>query len=85
MANISEINYKTFFDCIHLKEVIMPETVTQIGEGAFYRCQSLESIKHYQQIDTIYEDSFDSCDSLSNDVVNYFSLVVKLPANNDKE
>ena len=38
------IGYEAFANCLWLKNVIIPETVTFMEEGAFYWCENIESI-----------------------------------------
>ncbi|MCH5320699.1 MAG: leucine-rich repeat protein [Eubacterium sp.] len=62
-TNLSSIEWYVFEDCTALEEVILPETVTEIGAYAFQNCKSLKSIN----LDNVYvigEDAFDGCDSL---------------------
>ncbi len=33
-----------FYDCMNLKSIIFPESVTEIGESAFNGCTSLKTI-----------------------------------------
>lgn len=42
---VKEIGVLAFSSCKHLKEIIIPSSVTEIGGGCFYECEALEKIK----------------------------------------
>lgn len=42
--NFTVIHNKTFFDCPNLEEVVLPDSIFQIGSGAFACCKSLQRI-----------------------------------------
>lgn len=48
----------------YLREVKLPEGVTQIGEKAFYQCTALESVKLPSTLESIGRSSFSDCYSL---------------------
>ena len=54
-----------FFDCTTLEQIAIPDSVTEIGEGAFYNCTSLTSITIPDSVTTIGDDAFYNCDSLT--------------------
>ena len=41
---VQNIAYRAFANCENLTQIILPESVTQIGEGAFGWCSKLESV-----------------------------------------
>ncbi|MDE5848780.1 MAG: C10 family peptidase, partial [Muribaculaceae bacterium] len=47
-----------------LKDVIVPETITEIGEGAFAGCENIESLT-LPGVTSIGEGAFEGCDNLS--------------------
>lgn len=53
-----EIGSYAFFDCSDLKTVVIPSTVTIIGDGAFMLCESLESIVIPESVKEIGEYAF---------------------------
>ncbi|MCD8205184.1 MAG: leucine-rich repeat domain-containing protein [Clostridia bacterium] len=55
-------SYAFYFS--HLHEIVIPSSVTYLGEGAFYRCDYLTSVEIYADIDTIPYGTFCSCMSL---------------------
>ena len=50
--------------CIKLESIIIPDSVTTIGEAAFYECSSLTSVTIPDSVTTIGDGAFSSCDSL---------------------
>ena len=69
----SEINGKTitsvgeasFYGCLFLSHIIIPDSVTSIGTYAFYGCSSLSEIAIPQSVDSIGTLAFGKCSSLS--------------------
>lgn len=47
-----------------IKEVVIPETVTKIGEAAFRECKSLEKVFLPSKLKEIHESAFMYCESL---------------------
>ena len=45
MNTYGDTSYGCFENCTSLKEVILPEGITNIGDFAFYKCSSLAEIK----------------------------------------
>lgn len=62
--SIQEIFSSQFQGYVNLEEVILPESVTFIGEKAFGECYSLKTINLPQNITRIEEQTFYSCKSL---------------------
>ena len=62
---VTGINDSAFKDS-SVKTVIIPDSITSIGEDAFYECHSLETIifGENSQLTNIGNDAFYSCDSL---------------------
>jgi hypothetical protein len=54
-----------FRDCIALRSVTLPGSVTEIGEDAFYGCASLASIAIPNSVKTIGNLAFAGCTSLA--------------------
>lgn len=61
---ITGIGERTFSGLTNLIEVVMPESLTSIGNGAFTSCRSLKTID-LSHITTIGEYAFDSCHALT--------------------
>lgn len=62
------LNYipNRFFYCGKIKEFIIPNNVTSIGNNAFYNCSSLTSIEIPDSITSIGSFAFYNCNSLTN-------------------
>ncbi len=52
-----------------VRNVIMPDTVTTIGEGAFESCKNLESIVLSKRLQEIYREAFHNCTKLKSIVL----------------
>lgn len=63
---ISTIGNSVFYGCASLKKIVLPSTITRIGESAFSGCTSLEDINFQDlvNLDTIQSSAFYNCDSL---------------------
>ena len=61
---VSVIGDKAFNACTGLKEVIIPDSVTQIGGGAFYECSGLVSVSIPDSVTQIEDYAFCLCTSL---------------------
>lgn len=64
-ASASVISKKTFAGCISLKEIVIPNSVKELGTGVFQDCESLESIDLGCYLRTIGENTFTGCTTLS--------------------
>ena len=51
----------TFGEATALKEIIIPSSVTTIGDNAFYGCSTLESVTFSEGLTGIGEHSFQNC------------------------
>ena len=58
MTKIKILSWCTFFLAVKLQTVLLPETVTEIGNKAFALCISLETIVLPPKLSYIYNDSF---------------------------
>ena len=61
--NITKIGAEAFDDCSFITNIILPETVTTILEGAFKNCSALKSI-NLDNIKEVGNNAFEGCDSL---------------------
>ena len=46
-------------------ELTIPESVTEIGEGAFYNCTTLESVTVNAKITRLEKETFAGCEALT--------------------
>ena len=74
MYRIIKVDDEVFKDCDKLQAVIIPDTVTEIGNSAFENCKSLKKINISSSINKIGDRAFANCKSLdsitlSNDVI----------------
>ena len=58
-----------FYDCRNLKSIILPSSVTSIGESAFEGCSSLTSIVIPESVTSIGGSAFEGCSSLTSIVI----------------
>lgn len=56
-------NY-TFYGCRNLKNVVIPDTVSEIKEKAFYNCESLERLRMPAELELVEANPFIGCNSL---------------------
>jgi hypothetical protein len=43
---VTSIGGKAFYGCFYLNSIVIPQSVTLIGERAFMNCETLSSIKY---------------------------------------
>ena len=60
---------RTFWNCRSLSEIVIPSSVTSIGDSAFSCCYSLSEIVIPSSVTSIGKGAFSSCDSLSEIVI----------------
>ena len=58
-----------FSGCFSLKSLVIPDSVTRIGEGAFNGCSSLTDIAIPDSVTSIGDKAFQGCKSLSNLII----------------
>ena len=61
---VTQIKAYAFWGNSNVKSVRIPETVTEIGEGAFQDCINLESVNLPSKLKMIQSYTFDGCKSL---------------------
>ncbi len=61
---VREIGEKVFTNWNHVKNVIIPDSVTTIGNNAFFRCYGLVNVTIPDSVTEIGEYAFDSCQNL---------------------
>ena len=54
-----------FKDCVGLKRVSLPDSVTEIGKEAFWGCSGLTSVSIPDSITIVGKDAFSGCESLA--------------------
>ena len=64
-AEITLIDSYAFQDCTKLSHIIVPDTVSSIGEGAFMGCSALKDIKIPSAVTVITAKMFSGCSSLN--------------------
>lgn len=64
--SVKEIAPGAFFNCQHLKEVVLNEDLEVISDSAFYLCESLEDIKMNKSLRMIGRAAFGICRKLKN-------------------
>ena len=62
---VDKIPASAFSECIHLKFVQIPKTVTSIGFCAFYNCIGMRSITIPDSVRYIGDDAFHNCKALT--------------------
>jgi hypothetical protein len=55
----------TFAHCSALKEVVLPRSITHLGDNAFFRCTSLTSVTLPDSLTHLGDDAFNQCTSLT--------------------
>ena len=63
-GNLQKIGDKAFIGCDALKEVSLPDSVTELGDAAFYHCISLESVELSENMTKIPYSLFNGCEKL---------------------
>ena len=66
---VTRIADKMFYKCASLTEVVLPNTLKEIGANAFYNCDALESIELPESVTAIGSSAFSGCLSLKKIVV----------------
>ena len=62
--NVTSICAYSFYECVSLISIIIPNSVTIIGYGSFAYCRSLKEIIIPDNVTSIYAYSFSYCKSL---------------------
>ncbi len=66
---VTAIGNSAFWNCITLREIIIPDSITSIGRSAFDSCKELESISIPNGVTVIPEWTFNDCMALRNVVI----------------
>ena len=73
-SSLEYIDMSAFDSCTNLKTVILPDTLTAIGENAFNNCSSLKTITLGSKVRTIGVTAFADCSAL--ETINLESVIV---------
>ena len=63
-TGLTEIPSRTFAESYSLVEIILPDSVTEIGESVFFGCRYLKKVENLKNIKTISNYLFYACSSL---------------------
>ena len=63
-TGLTEIPSRTFADSYSLVEIILPDSVTEIGEGVFAGCRYLKKIENLENISILPRIAFAWCENL---------------------
>ena len=63
-SNLSDLAECTFYGCVNLESLVMPENITSIGFSAFRNCTSLTSIVIPESVTSIGNGAFSGCSNL---------------------
>lgn len=67
---IIKIGDRTFYNCISLKTISIPDNVLSIGISTFYNCWQITDIKIPNCVTSIGASAFNCCNGLTNIVIN---------------
>lgn len=62
---LETIDFAAFYRCKSLKSIVIPNTVTTMGNSAFSECDRLESVSLSTNLKRIEYGSFEKCTSLT--------------------
>ena len=68
--NVGRIDFRAFAGCNSLKEVKLPDSVQEIGNGVFGNCTSLETVEFGKELKKLGIGPFAGCQSLSEIVIS---------------
>ena len=63
-TNLQKIRNQAFFTCSQLKQITLPDSITEIGNAAFFNCKSLQHINIPNKVTKIGYAAFYQCESL---------------------
>ncbi len=67
--NVTGIKYEAFYNCSHLTEIVIPNSITIINPYTFYNCDGLSKIIIPISVTKIDSYAFKDCDSLTEIVI----------------
>ena len=56
-----KIKFGAFYNCTKLEKVIIPNSITEIGNHSFSNCTSLKNITIPNSVKTIEKEAFKGC------------------------
>ena len=65
-TGLQEIDNEAFSGCYNLTNIILPNSVTTIGDSAFHNCYNLKSIIIPYSVTSIGDSAFEYCGNLEN-------------------
>ena len=68
-SQIKVVGERAFENCIYVKSIILPATVTEIGECAFRHCWSLENFVIPPQVTHLKANVFQACEKMEEFVI----------------
>lgn len=68
-GSVAQISAGAFYNCVGLRSIVIPDSVTVIENGAFEECVGLESVVLSQEITSIRSEVFLNCNSLKSIVI----------------
>lgn len=71
-ASLDAIPTESFYSRQHLRKVILPEGLVEIGDRAFRYCPQLSEVYLPVSLSTIYSRAFANCPSLTHIDLNYY-------------
>ena len=69
-GRLTTIGNWVFYNCHELKDVVIPEGVTEIGHAAFYGCTYLKDLTLPASLQSIADNGFAGCSKLAQIQVN---------------
>ena len=57
-------SYNSFYKCVNLKDIVLPDSVTSIGNNAFNGCKELANITIPDGVTSIENNTFSGCEKL---------------------
>lgn len=67
--NLFSIDSEAFSQCSNMTSIIIPNSVTKIGESAFFYCEKLASVSIGKCVTSIGRKAFENCENLSNIII----------------
>ena len=62
---LESIGNEAFYNCLVIRQAVLPESLTQLGYSVFYNCDSIRTFRFPQNIKNVPEYILQNCDALS--------------------